>query len=73
MQLANLTFLNHEGHHKSFDTDAGGYIRSEGADTLVLERVGKALADRDPFYAVIQMTGDNSDGWTQCVMMPSGE
>ncbi|KAF6836455.1 hypothetical protein CPLU01_03739 [Colletotrichum plurivorum] len=31
IQLANLTFLNPEGHSRSFDADAGGYGRGEGA------------------------------------------
>ncbi|KAG7038038.1 reducing polyketide synthase [Colletotrichum scovillei] len=73
IQLANLTFLNPEGHSRSFDADAGGYGRGEGAGALILKRLDKALADGDPIRAVIRATGANSDGWTQGVTLPSGE
>ncbi|KAF6814034.1 hypothetical protein CSOJ01_04267 [Colletotrichum sojae] len=73
IQLANLTFLNPEGHSRSFDADAGGYGRGEGAGALVLKRLDKALQDGDPIRAVIRASGVNSDGWTQGVTMPSGE
>lgn len=73
IQLANLTFLNPEGHSRSFDADAGGYGRGEGAGALILKRLDNALADGDPIRAVIRATGANSDGWTQGVTLPSGE
>ncbi|KAK1713437.1 thiolase-like protein [Colletotrichum acutatum] len=71
--LANLTFFNPEGHSRSFDVDAGGYGRGEGADALIHRRLDKALADGDPIRAVIRATGANPDGWAQGVTLPSGE
>ncbi|KAF3805841.1 Reducing polyketide synthase FUB1 [Colletotrichum gloeosporioides] len=73
IRLAKLTFLNAEGHKNSFGADDDAFSRSEGAGALVLKRLGKALAERDSFRAVIQTTGTNSDGWTECVTMPSDE
>ncbi|KAI6351269.1 hypothetical protein MCOR25_010037 [Pyricularia grisea] len=73
IQLANLTFLNPDGHSRSFSDDAGGYGRGEGAGILILKRLDKALRDGDPIRAVIRASGANSDGWTQGVTLPSSE
>ncbi|TLD11793.1 hypothetical protein PspLS_11646 [Pyricularia sp. CBS 133598] len=73
IQLANLTFLNPDGHSRSFFDDAGGYGRGEGAGVLILKRLDKALKDGDPIRAVIRASGANSDGWTQGVTLPSSE
>ncbi|TLD17607.1 uncharacterized protein PgNI_02617 [Pyricularia grisea] len=51
IQLANLTFLNPDGHSRSFSDDAGGYGRGEGASILILKRLDKALREGDPIRA----------------------
>ncbi|KAH7357484.1 reducing polyketide synthase [Pyrenochaeta sp. MPI-SDFR-AT-0127] len=73
MQLNNLSFLNPEGHSRSFDANAGGYARGEGCGILVLKRLDRAIEDGDSIRAVIRASGVNSDGWTQGVTMPSKE
>lgn len=73
MQLNNLSFLNPEGHSRSFDADAGGYARGEGCGILVMKRLDQAVRDGDNIRAVIRASGVNSDGWTQGVTMPSAE
>lgn len=72
-QLANLGFLNPEGHSRAFDENAGGYARGEGCGILVMKRLDDALRDGDSVRAVIRGSGVNSDGWTQGVTMPSSE
>lgn len=73
LQLNNLSFLNPEGHSRSFDADAGGYARGEGCGILVMKRLDDAVRDGDSIRAVIRASGVNSDGWTQGVTMPSPE
>lgn len=73
VQLNNLGFLNPEGHSRSFDENAGGYGRGEGAGILILKRLDDAIRDGNPIRAIIRGSGVNSDGWTQGVTMPSAE
>lgn len=73
MQLNNLSFLNPEGHSRSFDADAGGYARGEGCGVLILKRLKDAIADGNTIRAVVRASGVNSDGWTQGITMPSAE
>ncbi|KAM0716793.1 hypothetical protein Q7P37_008238 [Cladosporium fusiforme] len=73
LQLNNMSFLNPEGHSRSFDADAGGYARGEGCGILVMKRLDDAVRDGDNIRAVIRGSGVNSDGWTQGVTMPSPE
>lgn len=60
-----------DGHCKTFDAGADGYVRGEGAGIVVLKPLGRALADNDPIHAVIRGTATNSDGRTNGLMAPS--
>ncbi|MEV6280241.1 SDR family NAD(P)-dependent oxidoreductase [Nocardia sp. NPDC051832] len=64
-------FLAPDGRCKSFDADADGYGRSEGAGMLVLKPTGAALRDGDRIYAVIRGTGSNQDGRTPGITVPN--
>ncbi|MDP4180245.1 MAG: SDR family NAD(P)-dependent oxidoreductase [Bacillota bacterium] len=66
-------FLSRHGRCKSFDIDADGYTRSEGAASVILKPYSKALADGDPIYALIRGTGVNQDGQTPAITIPNGE
>lgn len=61
-----------DGRCKTFDAGADGYVRGEGAGTVVLKPLSTALADNDPIYAVIRGTATNSDGRTNGLIAPSG-
>ncbi len=60
-----------DGHAKTFDAGADGYVRGEGAGIVVLKPLSRALADKDPIYAVIRGTAINQDGRTNGLIAPS--
>jgi acyl transferase domain-containing protein/NADPH:quinone reductase-like Zn-dependent oxidoreductase/acyl carrier protein len=63
--------LSPTGHCRSFDVDADGYVRSEGAAIVVLKPLPQALAGGDFVYAVIRATAINHDGKTTGIAVPS--
>ena len=48
-----------------------GYVRSEGAASVILKPYKDALADGDPIYALIRGTGVNQDGKTPALPIPN--
>lgn len=65
-------FISEGGHCRSFDADADGYVRSEGAGIVLLKPLAQALADRDPIYAIIRGTATNQDGLSNGLAAPNG-
>ncbi|RCX16298.1 acyl transferase domain-containing protein [Anaerobacterium chartisolvens] len=66
-------FLSQHGRCKTFDIEAGGYTRSEGAASIILKPYSQALADGDAIYALIKGTGVNQDGQTPAITIPNAE
>lgn len=62
-----------DGHCKTFDAAADGYVRGEGCGVLVLKRLADAMAAGDPVLAVLRGTGVNQDGASAGLTVPSGE
>lgn len=63
-------FLSPDGHCKSFDASANGYVRSEGMAVVVLKLLSRALADGDRIHAVIRGTAVNQDGRSNGMTVP---
>ncbi len=64
-------FLSDLAQCRTFDADARGYVRGEGAGVVVLKPLDKAIADSDDIYAVIRATGVNQDGQTNGIASPN--
>ncbi|MFP5285759.1 MAG: beta-ketoacyl synthase N-terminal-like domain-containing protein, partial [Thermoanaerobaculia bacterium] len=51
-----------EGHCRTFDAEAKGFVSGHGAGVVVLKRLADALADGDEVLAVIKGSACNNDG-----------
>ena len=71
MSFCKAGLLSPDGRCKSFDAEANGYVRSEGAGMVLLKPLSKALADEDQIYATICGTAINSDGRSQGISAPN--
>ncbi|KAH9209744.1 hypothetical protein DL95DRAFT_476538 [Leptodontidium sp. 2 PMI_412] len=60
-----------DGRSLSFDDDAHGYARGEGAAILILKRLSHAIADGDHVLAVLKGTAIAQDGKTNGIMAPN--
>ncbi|WNE94027.1 acyltransferase domain-containing protein [Streptomyces luomodiensis] len=69
--LTRLGALAPDGRTKAFDARADGYGRGEGAGTVVLKPLSRALADGDPVHCVIRGSAVNNDGATNGLTAPS--
>jgi len=69
--LSKGQFTSKHGRCKTFDADASGYARGEGAGIVILKPYEQALKDRDYIYAVIGSTALNQDGQTKSITIPN--
>ncbi|KAI2628591.1 polyketide synthase [Hypoxylon sp. NC1633] len=72
--MSNLHLISGTGRSYPFDQRGTGYGRGEGCVVLVVKRLDKALADRDPVRAVICSTAVNQNGYSaNGIMHPNGK
>jgi acyl transferase domain-containing protein/surfactin synthase thioesterase subunit/acyl carrier protein len=70
--LSSAKMLAPDGHCKTFDKTANGYVRGEGCGVVVLKRLSDAKRDNDNILAVIRGSAVNQDGASSGLMVPSG-
>lgn len=64
--------MSADGHCKSFDASADGYVRGEGCALLVLKRLADAERDGDRILAIVRGSAINQDGRSSGQTAPSG-
>ena len=60
--LSRGTVISPDGRSRFGDSDANGYVRSEGVASIVLKRLPDAVADGDRIHAVIAGIASSNDG-----------
>lgn len=71
--LTKATMLSPTGKCQTFDANANGYVQGEGACSIILKPLSKALKDNDKIYAVIAGGAINQDGKTNGLTAPNGK
>jgi myxalamid-type polyketide synthase MxaE and MxaD len=64
MAYSGARMIAPDGRCKFADARANGYVRSDGAGMVVLERLSTAIANGDRVYALIAGSAVNNDGRT---------
>ncbi len=72
INFSQARMLAPDGHCKTFDAAADGYVRGEGCGMIVLKRLLDAVADGDNVLAVIRGSAVNQDGASGGLTVPSG-
>lgn len=70
--LSKATMLSPSGQCHTFDANADGYVQGEGAGSIILKPLSKAIKDKDRIYAVIKGSAVNQDGKTNGLTAPNG-
>ncbi|KAA6414256.1 MAG: 6-methylsalicylic acid synthase [Lasallia pustulata] len=65
--------ISPDGSCLSFDEDAHGYGRGEGAAVVILKRMPDAIADGDNIIAVLKGSAVAQDGRTNGIMAPNAK
>jgi acyl transferase domain-containing protein/acyl carrier protein len=64
--------MSPDGHCKTFDARADGFVRGEGCGIIVLKRLSDALASGDNILALIRGSAVNQDGKSSGLTVPNG-
>ena len=73
INFSKARMLSPTGEVFTFDARANGFVRAEGAGSVILKRLDDAVADNDRIYAVIASATTNQDGYTPTLTVPSAE
>ncbi len=64
--------MSFDGHCKTFDESADGYVRGEGCGMVVLKRLSDAERDGDRILALLRGSAINQDGRSSGLTAPNG-
>jgi acyl transferase domain-containing protein/thioesterase domain-containing protein/acyl carrier protein len=72
INFSQAHMLASDGHCKTFDKNADGYVRGEGCGVIILKRLSEALHDNDRILAVVRGSAVNQDGASSGLTVPNG-
>ena len=72
INLSKSRMLAPDGHCKTFDASADGYVRGEGCGVVALKTLSAAQADGNRILAVIRGSAVNQDGRSGGLTAPNG-
>ena len=70
--FSQTRMLSPDGHCKTFDAAADGYVRGEGCGVIVLKRLSDAIKNQDNILSVIRGSAINQDGPSGGLTVPNG-
>ncbi len=72
LSLARWGMLSPDGHCKTFDAAADGFVRAEGCGVILIKRLSDALADGDRIWALLRGWAVNQGGPSSGFAVPNG-
>jgi acyl transferase domain-containing protein len=72
ISFSKARMLSPDGHCKTFDASANGFVRSEGCGVVVLKRLQEAITAQDNILAVLRGSAINQDGRSNGLTAPNG-
>lgn len=71
LAFTDSKMLSEDGHCKTFDDSANGYVRGEGVAAVFLKPLARAVADNDHIYGVIKGSAINHGGRVKSLTVPN--
>lgn len=70
--LSQFGMMSPQGHCKTFDASADGYVRAEGCGLVMLKKLSEAIKDGDRILAIVKASATGQDGHTPGITFPNG-
>ncbi|GCF10239.1 hypothetical protein KDI_38030 [Dictyobacter arantiisoli] len=72
LTFSQAHMMSPDGHCKTFDETADGYVRGEGCGLVLLKPLAAAQRDGDRVFALIRGSATNQDGASNGLTAPNG-